>query len=505
MSSIVNERLPTHEEMLAHTVRAARLKVAFEGHPTALALGTTLATLTLAVLWRDGQKLALCVWYGVFLAVTAARLWLFLAHHKQASTATPAELARLQRKFVVACGAAGASWGLACVLAFPTTPLLKMFIAFVMAGVSATAVASLSSIRIAAMSFVIAATLPLAVRLLNGLNPPEIAMSAMVLLFVILVGASAARMDAQLLALVRSRMEADEHLRARTAQREELQALNDRLRLAIQAGKAGIFEIDLTDNMIDCDAQLHQMYAIDAVGARFHYSLWRQRLHPQDLARVEASIAAMVEARKPFNEEFRVVWSDGTERVIKAAALVQYDATGSARRIIGMNSDITELKRVDRLKSEFVSIVSHELRTPLTSIRAALGLIASDRAGSIGDKARDLLQLANRNAERLGMLVDDMLDMERIESGKLRFELAPQALRPILEQSVAVNAPYATTRKIALRLNADVVDAIVAVDANRLLQVMTNLLSNAVKFSLPGTTVDIRIASLWKSRHDRRS
>lgn len=491
-SFVVNPFRTDSEETLAHAVRAARLKVAFEGHPTSLALSGALATVTFAVLWPQGNGFALVSWLVVFAGVMLSRLSLYRVHRRIAATASPLELERLQARFILACAAGGGSWGLVCVIAFPETPLLKMFIAFVMAGVSAAAVASLSSIRAAALGFVLAATLPLAVRLLSTFDATEVAMSMMVLMFVVLVGSSAGRLDAQLLAVVRARMEADDHLRARTQQQEELQALNDRLRLAIHAGEAGVFEIDLRGNTIECDADVHKMYDIDPSGP-FTYELWRQRLHPLDLARIEDSMTAMLEGRKPFSEEFRVVWSDGTERVLKAAALLQRDSMGEPARVVGMNSDVTDLKRVDRMKSEFVSIVSHELRTPLTSIRAALGLIANGGAGPLGDKAQQLLQLASRNAERLGVLVDDMLDMERIESGKLRFELARQPLQPIVEQAVAVNTAYATARKVALRLSASGPEAIVAVDANRLLQVMTNLLSNAVKFSPANGTVDIDI------------
>lgn len=480
-------------ESFSHAVRAARLNVAFQGHPASLALAAVLATITLAVLWPSGNGSALIVWYSAFVTIAAMRLVLFLKHRRLAATATTRELERLQTHLVLACAAAGGTWGLACVIAFPQTPLLKMFLSFVIAGVSAAAVASLSSIRSAALGFVLACTVPLAVRLFGSFEPTDMAMSAMVLLFVCVIGVAATRFDAQLLELVRSRLEATQHLRARQEEHEKLERLNDRLRLAVQAGKAGIFEMDLADDTLSCDSQFYAMYDIAPRGERIAYELWRQRVHPQDLARLEASCATMVAGSRSLNEEFRIIWTDGTERVIKSAALVQCDAHDTPRRIVGMNWDITELKRVDRMKSEFISIVSHELRTPLTSIRAALGLIAGGGAGPIADKAAQLLKLASRNAERLGTLVDDMLDMERIESGKLRFELTPQALLPIVEQSLAVNTAYATSRKVTLSLTSNTASANVVVDANRLLQIMTNLLSNAVKFSPQDASVHIDV------------
>ena len=488
----VSERTPQQTHSLAHAIRVARLQVAFEGQPPSIILAAVLATLTLGVLWPSSPRVPLLVWYAIFLVVSCARIALYRSHREWLERGSTEQLERLQTRFVAVGCAAGAAWGLTCLLVFPESPLLKMFLSFVLAGSAAAAVTSLSALRAAALGFVALCTLPLAARLLLTGDPVDLAMSAMVLMFLLMVSVSITRLDAQLLALVRARMEADEHSRAREQQQQELLLLNDRLRLAIQAGKAGIFEWNIGANEIACDSQIRELYDLRDESP-FSYEVWRQRVHPQDLARVEAGLNCALQSRDSFNEEFRVVWNDGTERYVKSAAVVQRDAEGRPTRVVGLNSDITELKRVDRMKSEFVSMVSHELRTPLTSIRAALGLIASGGVGAVTPKAQNLLQLANRNAERLGVLIDDMLDIEKIESGKLRFDLAPQPLHPIVEQALAVNAAYASAHKVSLQLAAGATEAVVAVDANRLLQVMTNLLSNAVKFSGAGSNVDVTV------------
>ncbi|HVF18372.1 MAG TPA: ATP-binding protein [Steroidobacteraceae bacterium] len=485
---------PHDNESLAHAVRVARLRVAFEGQPSSITLAALLGTLTLAVLWSSSALLPLLSWYALFLVVTGARVALFRSHREHLENGSIADLERLQSRFVTLGCAAGASWGLTCVLVFPDEPLNRMFLAFVLAGSAAAAVTTLAALRASALGFVALCTLPLAGRLLLSGHTVDLAMGLMVLMFLAMVSVSITRLDAQLLALVQSRMEADEHLRARTAQQEQMQLLNDRLRLAIQAGQAGIFEWNIAENSISCDKHLSELYDLRDDGP-FTYEVWRQRVHPLDLARVENSLSAALKGRGTFNEEFRVVWNDGTERVVKSAAIIERNAAGEATRLVGLNSNITELKRVDRMKSEFVSMVSHELRTPLTSIRAALGLISSGGVGAVPLKAQQLLQLANRNAERLGVLIDDMLDMEKIESGKLRFDLAPQPLLPIIEQSLEVNTAYATTHKVALTLAPAGADIIAAVDANRLLQVMTNLLSNAVKFSRADAQVDVSLVA----------
>ena len=161
----------------AHAIRAARLQVAFDGQPALFALGILLATVTLVVLWPNARPINAVAWYLVFIAVAALRIWVYRKHRGITATAAPVTLEKLQRQFVSTCWAAGASWGLACVLIFPEVPILKMFVAFVLAGVSAAAVTSLSAIRSAAIGFVAAITLPLAVRLLTTLSPIDIAMS----------------------------------------------------------------------------------------------------------------------------------------------------------------------------------------------------------------------------------------------------------------------------------------------------------------------------------------
>lgn len=165
------------------------------------------------------------------------------------------------------------------------------------------------------------------------------------------------------------------------------------------------------------------------------------------------------------------------------------DAQGRPAYLLGISTDITESSKVERLKNEFISTVSHELRTPLTSIRGALGLISAGVAGSLPDKARELLDIALRNGERLTDLINDILDIEKIALGEMKFKLEKQALAPLLAQAVEANRAYAAALDVNIRLMPAPESIRISVDAGRFLQVMTNLLSNAAKFSPPGATV----------------
>lgn len=158
----------------------------------------------------------------------------------------------------------------------------------------------------------------------------------------------------------------------------------------------------------------------------------------------------------------------------------------------GIVRDITERQKVDRMKSEFVSTVSHELRTPLTSIRGSLGLIVGGAMGEVSDQVRSLLDIAQGNAERLVRLINDILDMEKIESGRMSFKLSLQPLQPLIEQALAANQGYAEQHHVTLEEVRETDDVWVEVDSDRFIQVMNNLLSNAIKYSVRGGVVTVQ-------------
>jgi DNA-binding response OmpR family regulator/two-component sensor histidine kinase len=143
--------------------------------------------------------------------------------------------------------------------------------------------------------------------------------------------------------------------------------------------------------------------------------------------------------------------------------------------------DVSERRHNERMKDEFVSTVSHELRTPLTSIAGSLGLLAGGAAGPIAEPTLRLLKIAHKNSERLVRLINDILDIEKIESGKIVFDLKQVDLPALVEQAIEGSRGFAESFGVRVRLEA--APACVRADADRLVQVVTNLLSNAVKFS----------------------
>jgi PAS domain S-box-containing protein len=166
---------------------------------------------------------------------------------------------------------------------------------------------------------------------------------------------------------------------------------------------------------------------------------------------------------------------------------------GKRRMFIGIIRDISARLEVERLKAGFVSTVSHELRTPLTSISGSLGLLAGGIAGELPAKATRLIDIARLNSDRLVRLINDILDLEKAESGRLEFRLESQRVKQVVQHAIDLNRSYAQGFGVGIELDPRSDDANVLIDRDRLVQVLTNLLSNAAKFSPRGGSIDVRI------------
>ncbi len=159
----------------------------------------------------------------------------------------------------------------------------------------------------------------------------------------------------------------------------------------------------------------------------------------------------------------------------------------------GVVRDITERKKIEKMKSEFISTVSHELRTPLTSIRGAMGLVAGGAAGELPAQAKKLVDIAANNSERLVRLINDILDIEKIESGKMQFDLAQQPIVSLIEQAIEENKAYAEQFGSRYVFTTELTDLQLKIDSDRIRQVLDNLLSNAAKYGANADVVEVSL------------
>jgi PAS domain S-box-containing protein len=192
----------------------------------------------------------------------------------------------------------------------------------------------------------------------------------------------------------------------------------------------------------------------------------------------------------PYEKEY--IRKDGSRYPVVLNGMMLKEESG--RRLIwSIIEDVSERKRAEQIKSEFLSTVSHELRTPLTSIAGALSLLEGGALGSFPEDVRQMLSIAYRNSQHLTYLINDLLDMEQLVAGKLTVTLTTQPLMPVIETSVRENQSFADQFGVQQVIVEREDNVRVDVDAERLHQVMTNLLSNAAKFSPASGTVRVRV------------
>lgn len=177
------------------------------------------------------------------------------------------------------------------------------------------------------------------------------------------------------------------------------------------------------------------------------------------------------------------------------------DWRGKASFAIATFEDITERRRAETMKSEFVATVSHELRTPLTSIHGSLGLLRSGALGELNDKMQSVVTIAGNNTDRLLLLINDILDIQKITTGHMSFNIAPVAIMPLVRRQMDELAAYASQFGVTYRLNLTVAEAEkVMADENRLMQALGNLMSNGAKFSPTGGIVTLAVCIVEEDR-----
>ncbi len=270
----------------------------------------------------------------------------------------------------------------------------------------------------------------------------------------------------------------------------ELLEVAARLSAMDEASPLGTFVTDSHGRVLHVNQEWRRITGHSAESAK--PVLWSEGLHPEDRERALGKWREFVEHAGLFAVECRFVRGDGSLLWVSCKAAPMR----SGRKLlgyVGTLDDISERKKVERMKNEFVSTVSHELRTPLTSIMGSLGLVAGGAGGGLPSKTRALVEIARNNSERLVRLINDILDLEKIEAGQMRLELESRELAPLVEQAVAANRSYAEQFGVSFAVDLQCPGARARVDADRLTQVMTNLMANAAKFSPRGGTVELRL------------
>lgn len=257
-----------------------------------------------------------------------------------------------------------------------------------------------------------------------------------------------------------------------------------RLRLTANTLPALICYVD-TEQRYGFNNQTYEdWYGIPIAELQGRY-IW-ESLGNEDYTRIQPQVEAALAGRQT-SFETELTTPDGKSRCLMVTYIPEIDEHGDVKGFFGLSNDISDRKAAERMKDEFVSIVGHELRTPLTSIHGSLRLLASKQLGTLTPQGQEFLEISLKNTQRLTRLINDVLDLERMESGRATLSIQACNLADLMRQAAQAMQAMADTKEINLEVAPLVVTA--HVDPDHIIQVLTNLLSNAIKFSASGTTV----------------
>jgi PAS domain S-box-containing protein len=260
-----------------------------------------------------------------------------------------------------------------------------------------------------------------------------------------------------------------------------------RYRAMVEGASDLICQIDPAGQITYANRAGVALLGVELAGRRFH-----DLVHPDHRAAVRRFYCEQLKTGTPCtSHEFPLV-VDGVEFWLEHK--VQLDVVdGRVRGASSISRDVNARRGHEKLKDDLVSVVSHELRTPLTAIRGSLGLLDGGVLQAYPERAARMVKLALANSQRLGRLIDDMLDLEKLGSGKLEIQRDPCALAAILNETADTVRPLLEPRGVMLVVEAP--ELTVDVDAGRIRQVLTNLVSNAIKFSPQGGTIWLAAAA----------
>jgi PAS domain S-box-containing protein len=292
-----------------------------------------------------------------------------------------------------------------------------------------------------------------------------------------------------------------EHARAEAAVRES----RDVLALAMRGARMGAWSRSLPDGEVWWSRELEEIFGIEPGGFARTRDGFLDFVHEDDRGRLNAAVRSAIASGDDYVVEFRFRHGSGEWRWMEGRGRAVYAADGTATSLYGLGIDVTGRKRTEealaaardaaesanRVKDQFLATLSHELRTPLNAI---LGYTRMLRRGAIPEEKRErALEVIERNAAAQAQLVEDLLDISRITSGKVRLELAPLPAAAPLREALESVRPAAEAKGVEVAADIDPFAGTVRADATRLQQVFWNLLSNAVKFTPAGGRVTVHL------------
>ncbi len=488
-------------------VLADQVELLYRQSPVGIAVTVVVGFVVMWELNSARERDLIFMWGALTLMVAIGRAFLAFAYHNAADRDSRPDV--WLRRFAIGALATGVNWGLAGAVFFPAhTDEQQVFLAFILAGMAAGGLPIFSAVWWVFAIYAASVVLPFLAVILTYGSRLFYEIAALVPVFLAVNIAVAYRLNRVFVSAYRLRVSygkltddytlMNQRLERQLIELEEarMQVESSGRKLALFAERAPIAVIELS-----ADGRIQQINR--EAENLFGYS-------QGELAGTSASIRDLVHADQ--HEEFDGRWKrlieeresldgfrmrnprrDGVSLVCEWTVTPLVNAEGTVLSVIAQGRNITQQLEAERLKQEFTSTLSHELRTPLTSIIGSLQLINSGMLGDLNKDQTELTEVAERNGIRLLDLINDILDIEKVESGKLTLFPETIALDELVREALKLNQGFAERYKVKLVAHEPLPALQVHADRKRLLQVMTNLLSNAAKFSPADGEVEVEM------------
>lgn len=300
-----------------------------------------------------------------------------------------------------------------------------------------------------------------------------------------------------------------ERERAREEAVAAMHRTQTRLAIALEVAQIGDWSVDLATQRVQHSRQHDRCFGHEEPIASWSVADFLATVHVEDRARIEASVRRMLRALEPWHEEFRVVWPDGSVHWLTSrctclgeppqwvvGAVIDVTARRQAEELrlhsVRLQAENRQIQEANRLKSEFLANMSHELRTPLNAVIGFADILRQYGSSVSEDKRAEYLHHIAASGRHLLLLINDVLDLSKVESGKLELAPEPLQLQKLAAEVVGVLHGEAARKGLALSTRIDPGLGELVLDPARLKQMLYNLLSNAIKFTEPGGRVELR-------------
>lgn len=481
---VLNQDVLNQDE-LNQKVYAEQVNLLYASMFAAIIANIIVSVLFITLQWQVIEKSILLAWLSVSITVIVFRTVLLIFYKRRSLTLNDAD--KWGRLFLLGSSAAGLVLGSAGIFLFPENdPVYQLVCTFVLLAMAAGALSSLSFGKYNFLIYAIATLVPLLISLgLENTRLTLILIPTILIYFSFLLKSSGT---------IYNNTQQNIMLRLQATEREkELLKSQQRHELHTQKTPLGVIEWDTDFNVTDWNASAANIFGYTKEEA-FGQQAKNLIVPAGAIEHVDQIWKQLLTTRGGSHSENENITKYGEIITCEWFNTVLIDNKGGVIGVTSLVQDISARKRVEKMKSEFVSTVSHELRTPLTAMRGSLELLLGGVMGSLSADVSEMLQTANNNTHRLLKIINDILDMKKIEAGDFDFSFTEKFIMPEIEEAIEINKTYASQLDVEYIITQRLDDKKIFIDKSRFSQAMANLLSNAAKFSPKGEKVEISVA-----------